>query len=352
MPRRPRRPRRRLLALLAAVGPLLLLLLLLLLAAAPLQTTAPVWQPQQRNASGPGPRYGHVAWADPEGSGGWVLGGWGNDSTGQEGRLNDLWRTADGVRWEHVGGSTVAASDGLYDLSHAEVVASIVAEACQVSITVHVHVLWWGNEITWRLSEGGPEYGPYPDMTDQYTEVVVGIGQHTMIALDRYGDGWQGGYWEVTLTATGQVLAGGPQDGLVGDGFRMVTPFEIALGNCGDLDLSRHPGARAGAAVATVGSAVYMFGGTGHTRKVWGSLNDLWRHSAAASWEWISGSSLPGARGRYGLLGQVDRSNMPGSRRGHAMWADGPSAVWLFGGTGSASETASALGGIGYLSDR
>ena len=130
----------------------MLLLLLLLLLAQPV--VAPVWTPHlQRNASGPGRRYGHVAWPDAAGTGGgWLLGGWAADARGDEGRLNDLWRTLDGENWEQVGGSTLVASDGLYDLSHDSVVAEIVQQACRISITVRVHVLWWGDEITWQLS--------------------------------------------------------------------------------------------------------------------------------------------------------------------------------------------------------
>jgi hypothetical protein len=338
----------------------LLLLLLLLLQARP--AGAPVWrQHQRRNASsssvGPGRRYGHVSWPDGMGTGGgWLLGGWGIDSAGIEGRLNDLWRTLDGHNWEQVGGSTLVASDGLYDPSHETVAAQIIREACRVSITVRVHVVWWGDEITWRLSGDDHEHGPFPDMSDTYIERIVGLGEHRLIALDRYGDGWQGGWWEVSLTETGEVLAGGPRAGLVSDGFRVETPFEISDASCRDVDLSPRPGARAGAAVATMeGSAdalscAYLFGGTGHTRHVWGGLNDLWRHTERDGWQWISGSSLPGERGSYGILGRGSPSNMPGSRRDHALWTSA-SNVWLFGGTGSASVTASALGGIGYLND-
>jgi hypothetical protein len=359
--RRRRQPRPAALAA-AAAG---LLVALLAAATAPRAAVAPVWseqppQQQQRgnaSATGPGRRYGHVAWADGAG-GGWLLGGWGLDGAGGEGRLNDLWRTADGASWEQVGGSVAAASDGLYNASHEQVVAEIVREACQVAITVRAHVLWWGDEITWRLSGDEQVHGPFPDMSDTYVDVVVGIGQHSMIALDSYGDGWQGGWWEITMTATGEVLAGGPRDGLVGDGFSLATPFEIPRASCANVDLSPRPGARSGAAVAPAacdgggGACAYLFGGTGHTRGVWGSLNDLWRHSEEDGWQWLSGASLPGARGRYGVLGRASRSNVPGSRRDQALWAeDNPLRVWLFGGTGSASETAPALGGIGYLSD-
>jgi hypothetical protein len=351
-----RQPRFALLLVLLVVT----LALLLVLGARP--AGAPVWrQHQRRNASsssaGPGRRYGHVAWPDGMGTGGgWLLGGWGIDSVGNEGRLNDLWRTSDGASWELVGGSTLVANDGLYDLSHESVVTEIIREACRVSITVRVHVLWWGDEITWRLSGDDHEHGPFPDMSDTYIERIVGLGEHSLIALDSYGDGWQGGWWEVTLTQTGEVLAGGPRDGLVSDGFRVETPFEISLASCTNVDLSPRPGARAGAAVATMeGSAdvlscAYLFGGTGHTRHVWGSLNDLWRHTERDGWRWVSGSSLPGERGIYGILGRGSLSNVPGSRRDHALWTSS-SNVWLFGGTGSASVTASALGGIGYLND-
>ena len=194
-------------------------------------------------------------------------------------------------------------------------------------------------------------------MSDTYVERVVGLGQHTLIVFDRYGDGWEGGWWEISLTETGEVLAGGPRDGLVPDGYRAEIPFEISRSRCTDVDLSLRPGARAGAAVATmedsagVLSCVYLFGGTGHTRHVWGSLNDLWRHSEQGGWQWVSGSSLPGDRGVYGILGRGSVYNTPGSRRDHALWTSSTN-VWLFGGTGSASATAPTnVGLFGYLND-
>ena len=353
-----RRCRRRLLAALLVLLPAALLLL-------PRPSAAPSWRridgggaPLNLSAA-PGPRYGHVAWPAPGGgAGGYVLGGWGLDGAGDEGRLADLWRRLPaGEAWQRRQPSAhaLAGDGGLYDLADEVAVGKLTSALCQVSLTVRTVVLWWGDEITWRLDEDGRTYGPFEDMTDTTVEILVGLGTHEMIALDSYGDGWQGGWWEVSLTESGERLAGGPREGLIGDGeeegFGVRVPFEVQSDSCADMDLAVYPGARAGAAAAAASSdgSVYVFGGTGHAREQWGALNDLWRYDGER-WEWLSGASAPGETGDYGELGEPASSNHPGSRRDHAMWSDA-SGIWLFGGTGRASATAAALGGIGHLGD-
>ena len=56
----------------------------------------------------------------------------------------------------------------------------------------------------------------------------------------------------------------------------------------------------------------WLFGGSnGEASATTGSLNDLWRYSAATGqWTWMSGSSEPGAPGAYGSRGVARRQAM------------------------------------------
>ena len=60
----------------------------------------------------PGARFASTGWTDSDGNF-WLFGGYGSDSTGTEGNLNDLWKY-DGTNWTWVSGSSLAAQSGVY----------------------------------------------------------------------------------------------------------------------------------------------------------------------------------------------------------------------------------------------
>ena len=89
-------------------------------------------------------------------------------------------------------------------------------QSVPINITIHTAVN--ANEITWQL-DGGPVNGMapgpfYADNAVYHVEMVVQPGEHQMYCFDSYGDGWQGGYWEVR-DGCGAFLAGGEVDGRV-----------------------------------------------------------------------------------------------------------------------------------------
>jgi hypothetical protein len=62
----------------------------------------------------PGARYSASSWIDSSGNL-WLLGGYGYDSTGSVGRLNDLWQySPSSGQWTWVGGEDVANAGGVY----------------------------------------------------------------------------------------------------------------------------------------------------------------------------------------------------------------------------------------------
>jgi len=81
-------------------------------------------------------------------------------------------------------------------------------------------------------------------------------------------------------------------------------------------------------------------------------LNDLWKYNiASGQWTWVSGGGATGLADQAGLYGtqQVPAAgNTPGSRWGSAGFIDPLGSVWLFGGWGYGSSTASSTG---YLND-
>ncbi len=85
---------------------------------------------------------------------------------------------------------------------------------------------------------------------------------------------------------------------------------------------------------------LWIFGGGGHDATgSSGILNDLWMFDPnTLKWTWISGSDLTGQEGSYGLQGVAAPTNVPGARCLAISWTDPEGSLWLFGGSGLASN--------------
>tara|TARA_B100000795_G_scaffold264096_1_gene244149 strand:+ start:537 stop:2963 length:2427 start_codon:yes stop_codon:yes gene_type:complete len=69
-------------------------------------------------------------------------------------------------------------------------------------ITVQIHTGTYANEVSWViLTQGGDGVagggGTYSDNSDYYTSVCLEQGSYTFESIDSYGDGWNGGYYNV-----------------------------------------------------------------------------------------------------------------------------------------------------------
>jgi len=69
-------------------------------------------------------------------------------------------------------------------------------------ITVQIHTGTYANEVSWIVLDGGGEGiagggGTYTNDSDYYTSVCLAQGSYTFQSLDSYGDGWNGGYYNV-----------------------------------------------------------------------------------------------------------------------------------------------------------
>jgi N-acetylneuraminic acid mutarotase len=104
------------------------------------------------------------------------------------------------------------------------------------------------------------------------------------------------------------------------------------------------PGARYSATTWTdSANHVWLFGGAGG-EDTWVIFNDLWEFDPATNeWTWMSGSSSSGQPPVYGTKGVPAPDNVPGARTDASGWIDKDDNLWVFGGSGKASDDAGSL---------
>ena len=242
---------------------------------------------------------GAVSWTDAAGNF-WLFGGDGFDSAGTDGYLNDLWKYSAG-EWTWMSGSNVVNQMGHTGLRVRLPRCNIPgarAGCCYLDRRSRKFLaLRW---LWLRLSgEAGKTQRP---MEAQRGRVDL--------------DGW--------------VERGQP-------GGTYGTQGTAAAGNI--------PGARSWSSSWTDAAGnFWLFGGSGYSSDLSGSLNDLWKYSAG-EWTWMGGSNGVSQDGTYGTQGTAAASNIPGARAESISWTDAAGNLWLFGGDGY------GVGTYGYLND-
>lgn len=233
----------------------------------------------------PGARGDALTWVDAQGTF-WLFGGFGFDSTGTRGYLNDLWKYSGG-EWTWVGGSQICNQSGSYGTKG-------TANASNVPGGRYYSVSWLGKDGSFWLYGGGGF-----DSTGQ-------VGYLT--------DLWKysGGEW---------TWVAGPK----------VWGQNAVYGTKGVAAASVTPGGRSGEATWTDSSGnLWLFGGE---NAVTGDfLNDIWKFSNG-EWTWEAGSSTE-QQGTYGMQGVAAAGNMPGGRCFPVAWVDVAGNLWVFGGFG------------------
>jgi N-acetylneuraminic acid mutarotase len=175
----------------------------------------------------PGARYGSVSWRDSTNKL-WLFGGFGYDSTGVSGSLNDLWKF-DGTNWTWVSGATTTNQSGNYGTKGA-------AAASNVPGARYNAISWIdSNNNLWLF--GG-----------------VGVGGSLPNDLWKFdGTNWS---WVSGSNATSQYGV---------------------YGTKGVGDASNVPGSRYwSVSWIDTNSTLWLFGGAGLGAASIGSLNDLW----------------------------------------------------------------------------
>jgi N-acetylneuraminic acid mutarotase len=237
----------------------------------------------------PGARDGAVSWIDADGNL-WLFGGYGRDSTGAEGELNDLWKF-DGTNWTWVSGSNIVDQPGVYGTkgtAHAD----------------NIPGARYGS-VSWTDADGN-------------LWLFGGHGYDSAGTDDNLNDLWKFDGTNWTWVSGANVCS---QQGI--------------YGTKGTAHADNIPGARYGS-VSWIGAdgSLWLFGGHGYdSAGDWGYLNDLWKFDGT-NWTWVSGSNVCNQQGVYGTQGAAHADNVPGARYIAVSWIDADGSLWLFGGSG------------------
>src|SRR6185312_14591416 len=222
----------------------------------------------------------------------WLFGGYGYDSTGTPGSLNDLWEysTTSG-EWTWVAGPDTANANAVYGTQGVAAVTNVPPPGV---------ILGWtdANGNLWAFG---------------------GNGQAATGAAGYLNDLWEyspaNDEWTwVSESATANARG--------------------VYGTQGVAAATNMPGARDDEAYWTDASGnLWLFGGYGYdSAGALGELNDVWKYSpATAMWTWVAGSDTANANGVYGTFGLAAAANIPGAREVTATWVENGD-VWLFGG--------------------
>jgi hypothetical protein len=287
----------------------------------------------------PGARWSPVSWTDKSGNF-WLFGGFGYDVNGNLGLLNDLWEYTAG-NWVYVSasvpGSNLINQNGVYGTPGTAAAGNTPGGRQTAASWIDAAGNLWLFGGEGQDASGTPngilnDLWMYNITSNQWTFVVGSTaankdGVYSLQPLVGAAD---------TTSAAGTV-------GLTG-----ATPNLM-------------PGSRWGATAWTDAAGnLWLFGGWGldatgtHGN---GYLNDLWVYTPnttagqPGTWTWVKGSNSGNQNGNYGpetrpYFTLVDWT--PGARRGAVSWVDRLNQLWLSGGQGYDSTSAT---GDGYLND-
>lgn len=319
----------------------------------------------------PGGRNGGPTWVDGGGNL-WLFGGWGADSVGTTGFLNDVWKF-DGVDWTWVSGSNLANQSAAYGTKGTPAasntpggrVSSITwrdrdenlwlfgGDGPGFRVNMFRNDLWKFDGTNWTWVSGsslGGQAGVYGTKGTADSGNVPGGRDSAVSWIDSSGNLWLFGGNGLDSAGTADLL----NDLWKFDGTNWtwvsgsnLTDQAGAYGTKGAAGSSNMPGARFAAVTWRDSTGnFWLFGGAGidSTGKQRG-LNDFWKFDGA-NWTWIGGSDVGDQAGVYGTLGTGSASNAPGARLGFVSWTDTSGNLWLFGGAGDDST-----GTFGFLND-
>jgi N-acetylneuraminic acid mutarotase len=327
----------------------------------------------------PGARHSAGSWIDSSGNL-WLFGGYGYDSTGAIGNLNDLWQySPSSGLWTWVSGGTADNASGVYGTQATAAVGNVPGARNSANSWIDSSGNLWlfggvGDDSTgvvgdlndlWQFSPGTGLWtwvsgsnahnaiGVYGTQGSAAAGNLPGARQAASSWIDASGNLWLfGGYGYNSTAGAGYLndlwqfspasglwtwVNGGSTDNATG-----------VYGTQGSATAGAVPGSRQAAnAWADPSGNLWLFGGAGYdSTGALGALNDLWRYNPGTGlWTWVSGGSGANATGAYGTQGAVSPSTVPGARQAANSWVDSSGHLWLFGGAGYASTD------NGYLND-
>ncbi len=279
---------------------------------------------QPAPANYPGARRNAMSWVDTKGNL-WMFGGYGIDSVGTEGLLNDLWMFNPSTnQWTWISGVETlppnsAPLPGLYGTLQQAAAGNAPGGR--------------GESVSWVDTKG-----------DLW--LFGGRG------YDAAGNlGWLNDLWMFNPSNNEWEWMGGASTLAESENDFYGEPG--VYGDLGTPDAKNWPGSREEATSWTDSQGnLWLFGGYGFDAAYnFGFLNDLWRFDPTINqWTWVAGTNdiAPSLvdPGVYGALGVGELGDTPGGREGGASWTDNQGNFWLFGGIGY-----DAAGNLVYLND-
>jgi N-acetylneuraminic acid mutarotase len=311
----------------------------------------------------PGARNSSISWIDDSGVL-WLFGGYGYDSNGSFGSLNDLWKyDVSNDLWTWVSGTNVKDQSGVYGTKEVSS-SSNIPGARNSSISWKdvngdlwlfsgqgrdtngdlgsLNDLWKFDVLTWEWTWAGGsdkvgQLGAYNSLLDSYPGARSNF-HYTQTDQTNF---WLFGGKEFYLNEDTGYL----NDLWQFDGFNWqwrkgssTTDKAGIYGALGQPSSSNNPGARKNGILEAVNNqTLILFGGYGHDKNSsLGLLNDLWIFDIATeNWNWIGGEQSINQPGIYKDFGIPSLDTKPGSRSYTMSWFDKSSKIlWIFGGFG------------------
>jgi len=302
----------------------------------------------------PGSRSGAVSWLGADGNL-WLFGGWGYDSAGNYGQLNDLWEYGAAIQLPSVPPAITSAGSATFTVGTAGSF-TVTATGSPVPTLSESGALPGG--VTFDASTGvlsgapvAGTAGTYPITFTASNGVSPNATQSFTLAVDAPP--------AITSAASATFIIGAAGSfTVVAAGYPPPTLSESGALPSG-VTFNAATGALSGApAAGTAGSYPISFSaGNGVSPNATQSFTLLVQPALAqpGEWRWMGGSSTLSlqnsygiycAPGVYGTQGVYAAGNVPGAREGAASWLDASGNLWLFGSQGC------DLGGtIGDLND-
>jgi hypothetical protein len=258
----------------------------------------------------PGSRFLATGWTDLSGNL-WLFGGYGRDSAGLTGRLNDLWEfSPNSNEWTWMGGSN-----------------TLGAKYEQPGVYGNLGVPATGNVPGGRMG------------AVSWTDTSGNFWLFGGDGADSAGNSaYLNDLWEFNPVTNEWAWISGSE---TVTSIYAVTPG--VYGTQGTPAPGNIPGGRSYSATWIDKSGhLWLFGGDAVVQ-----FNDLWEFDPATKeWTWMSGSSTPNQPGVYGTLGVPATGNVPGARYTALSWMDTNGCLWLFGG-----RFYDSAGNAGYSND-
>jgi N-acetylneuraminic acid mutarotase len=291
----------------------------------------------------PGGRAQGSTWTDASGNF-WLFGGYGYDSVGTPGNLNDLWEFSPATKeWVWMGGisSLNYSQPGFGTAGIYGTLGTPSAGNVPGGRTGAVSWVDKGGNL-WLFGGAGNDSTGGPGFLNDLWEFNPSIKEWA----------WMGG--ASTLVIPVPNCSGGGNCEYYAPG---------VYGTLGVAATGNVPSGRTGS-VAWVDASgnVWLFGGNSYSSvaTAGSELNDLWElNSSTNEWAWMGGSdtvvcssntsgyTFCGQPGVHGALFTPAPTNIPGGRSGAVSWTTGDGSLWLFGGWGFDSTTSN----WGWLDD-